>query len=222
MTLIAALAGVAALVLKFVRRTKRRVITFNDVKNTPRPWPQQDGDVVHGRLPMMGQTSKWSNEARYVNPKDVWVPSELEKTMVRVEVPVGLEKGLRRMEVHTAQIDIQQEFSTDPEYRLRDQTLVKPEPEPTQSEDAALGTRHASEPHKAVCTFPHCGKTFAKQYELKYVYSSLHISPFSPSPSHSSSSKLNFVFTATTHVTTSKANPAHTTPAPNPSPQAKT
>jgi hypothetical protein len=187
MALIAALAGVAALVLKFVRRTKRRVITFNDVKTPPRAWPQHDGEMVHGRLPMMGQTVKQSEEASYVNPKDVWVPSALERTMVRVEVPVDLEKGLRSIEVHTAQIDTQHDLSTDPEYRLREQTVVRPEPEPTQPEDAALEEQYAgmltgeSEPHKVVCPFPNCGKTFAKHYELKYVSSPLHPSPFSHS-----------------------------------------
>lgn len=73
--------GVAALVLRFVRRTRKRTITWDDAIKRAREHALQDGEE-YGICPLTGK----KRTSFYVNPLDVWEPSELERALTRVEV----------------------------------------------------------------------------------------------------------------------------------------
>lgn len=133
--------GVAALVLGFVRRTRRRVrATHIDVTERKIPWAQEgDSSSQYRDVPLQKRTET------YVNPVDIWSPSDLERGLDRIPGPPTI---------------------------LEELNMVQDEDTKSESVEG-VDISPVSTSGRAVCTYPGCTKSYAKQCDLKCVFTPL-------------------------------------------------
>jgi hypothetical protein len=134
--------GVAALVLSFVRRTRRARVRHIDVTEKKIPWAQEGDKRSQPRdVPLRDIGRKERRTEIYVNPVDIWSPTDLEKGLDRIPGPPTI---------------------------LGELNMVQDEETKSESvEDMYISP--ASTSGRAVCTYPGCTKSYAKQCDLKYV-----------------------------------------------------
>lgn len=181
--------GVAALVLTFVKRTKRKTALLREAfQKRVQALAQEEEELLNDQL--AGRKVKRSGEI-FVNPKDVWAPTDLERGLRRLnevqmsEVPM---EDVQTEDVQTTPTEHSQEGEVDLEMEWMrihaasrlDMTMQEvmaeslqeslQEPIPLKSEptEATENLSSPTEQKPPTCTFPGCGKTFAKVFELNH------------------------------------------------------
>lgn len=154
--------GVAALVLSFVRRTKKKVTKRIDVdrpdKGKKRAWQQEIGDELRN-VWATGKRRERRNET-YVNPIDVWVPSDLERGLDRIPGPPSILEEERE--------DGEDGEDVEMEMFPMQEVMKAVKMEPSEVVEEINISPVSSNGGRAVCTYPGCTKSFAKQYELNH------------------------------------------------------
>lgn len=133
--------GVAALVLGFVRRTRRRArVTQIDVTERKIPWAQE-GDInsQYRDVPLPDIGRKGKRTETYVNPVDIWSPSDLERGLDRIPGPPTILEELNMVQHEETKSESVKDMEISP----------------------------VSSSGRAVCTYPGCNKSYAKQCDLK-------------------------------------------------------
>jgi len=160
--------GVAALVLSFVKRTRRPHITHVNITEKKKVTSHE----VQGKsLTSRELGGKDKKEEIFVNPIDVWAPTDLERALKRIPGPPSLMEELEiAKDINLEGLNVD-EIETSPlesEDSLREMSSSQMDSEASSIEVLSSPiSPNERAANKFTCTSEGCSKTYQKQYELK-------------------------------------------------------